>query len=206
MDLHAVERIRRLFAAELGYGPPTGEPNYGIRPISRPVDPDRPYVLFLHATTWPSKHWPLLYWAELAALAATAGYRVLLPWYAPEERLQAERIIQIAGNGELLPREELGGLAHWIGAAAAVVGVDTGLAHLAAALGTPAITLYGPTRIDLTGAVGAHQRNLAVEFPCAPCLRRECDFQGESGVHPACFATLPPDLVWKVLQEQMASR
>ena len=57
------------------------------------------------------------------------------------------------------------------------------------------------------GATGPRQRNLAAEFPCAPCLRRECDFRGERGdesaVEPACFATLPPELVWEVLQEQM---
>jgi len=209
-ELHAVERIRRLFAAELDYPLPDGEPDYGIRPIGRPVDSDHPYLLFLHATTWPSKHWPLLYWAELADLAAAQGYRVLLPWYAPEERLRAERIIQAAQTGELLPREELEGVAQWIGSAAGVVGVDTGLAHLAAALGTPALTLYGPTRIDLTGAVGPRQRNLAVEFPCAPCLSRECSFrfegEVESEIRPACFTTLPPELVWEALSDQMVLR
>lgn len=204
-ELHAVERIRRLFAAALGYTPPEGEPDYGIRPGARPPEPDRPYLLFLHGTTWHSKQWPPLYWAALAALAATAGYRVLFPWHSAEERLRAERIIQVAETGELLPREELGGLAAWIGGAAGVVGVDTGLAHLAAALGTPALTLYGPTRVDLTGAVGPRQRNLAVGFPCAPCRHRECDFRGESEVEPACFATLPPDLVWEALRHQMGS-
>ena len=202
-ELHAVERIRRLFAAELGYAPPDGEPDYGIRPIGRPLDPGRPYLLFLHGTTWHSKHWPPLYWAELASLATAAGYRVFFPWHSPEDRLRAERIMQTAAAGELLPREDLGGLAAWIGGAAGVVGVDTGLAHLAAALGTAALTLYGPTRVDLTGAVGQCQRNLAVEFPCAPCLRRECDFQGDSKVEPACFATLPPSLVWEALLSQM---
>ncbi len=202
-ELHAVERIRRLFAATLDYAPADSEPDYGIRPIGRPVDPDRPYLLFLHGTTWHSKHWPPLYWAELTSLAAAAGYRILFPWHSPEDRLRAEHIMQTAEAGELLPREDLGGVAAWIGGAAGVVGVDTGLAHLAAALGTPALTLYGPTRVDLTGAVGPRQRNLAAEFPCAPCLRRECDFQGESQVDPACFGTLPAKLVWEALLSQM---
>ncbi len=204
-ELHAVERIRLLFAAELGYTPLDGGPDYGIRPIGRPVNPDRPYLLFLHGTTWPSKHWPPLYWAELASLAAAAGYRVLFPWHSPEDRLRAERIMQAAEFGELLPREELGGVAAWIGGAAGVVGVDTGLAHLAAALGIPALTLYGPTRVGLTGAVGPRQRNLAAEFPCVPCVRRQCNFRGESEVEPACFATLPPSLVWKAIRGQMES-
>jgi heptosyltransferase-1 len=201
--LHAVERSRLLFASELGYASPASAPDYGIRRLGRPSDPKHPHLVFLHATTWPSKHWPALYWAELADLATRAGYRVRLPWYSPEDRLAAEHILAAAGCGELLPREDLTGMAGWLGSAAGVVGVDTGLAHLAAALGTPAVTLYGPSRVELTGALGRRQRNLAVDFPCAPCRRRRCDYTGEAEVHPACFSTLPPELVWDALLEQM---
>lgn len=205
-ELHAVERIRRLFAAELGYQFDADTVDYGIQPHGRPVDADHPYLVFLHATTWPSKHWPAHYWAELAHLAGVEDYQVLFPWYAPEERLAAERIIGAAGTGKLMERLGLSALAGWLGSAVGVAGVDTGLAHLAAAMNTPAVTLYGPTRLDLTGAIGPSQRNLQVEFPCAPCLRRDCDFQGEREVDPACFASLPPHLVWQALKDQMAGR
>jgi heptosyltransferase-1 len=57
----------------------------------------------------------------------------------------------------VLPKLSLTEIAGWIAHARACVGVDTGLAHLAAALGTPQITLYGPTLPQLTGAVGANQ-------------------------------------------------
>ena len=202
-QLHAVQRVRKLFAACLDY-PDTGDdPDYGIRIPGRPTDPEHPYLVFLHATTWPSKHWPIPYWAELTHMAITRGYRVRYPWHAPEDRLQAERIMELAGGGELLPREDLNGMAGWLAGATAVVGVDTGLAHLAAAVGVPAVSLYGPTRVGLTGALGARQLNLSAEFPCSPCLRRDCDYPGESPVRPACFAVLPPTLVWENLQRQM---
>jgi heptosyltransferase-1 len=87
-----------------------------------------------------------------------------------------------------------------------VVGVDSGLAHLAAAVGTPAVTLYGPTRTELTGALGPRQLNLAAQFECAPCMQRECDFRGPADVEPACFGTLPPDLVFACLLAQMEAR
>jgi heptosyltransferase-1 len=206
VDLHAVARLRRLFAACLGYPEPPGEPDYGIRVRGRPTDTGRPYLLFLHATTWPSKHWPVAYWAELTRIATDRGYRVYFPWHAPEDRLQAERVMQGAGCGELLPRQDLEGMAGWLSGAAGVVGVDTGLAHLAAAVGTPAVCLYGPTRVDLTGALGPRQRNLAAQFPCAPCRRRECGFTEPSAVQPACFADLPPGRVWENLQQQMSQR
>lgn len=201
--LHAVERVRRLFAAALDYPLPETDPDYGIRVPGRPVDTDRPYLVFLHATTWSSKHWPPLYWGQLLRQAEADGFRVMFPWYAPEERLRAERIMRAAGGGELLPRQDLAGMAASLAGAVGVVGVDTGLAHLAAAVGTPAVTLYGATGLDLTGALGPHQRNLQAEFPCAPCRRRECVYTGPGEVEPACYASLPPALVWQALREVM---
>ena len=216
-ELHAVERIRQLFVQALGYEQPEGKTaHYGIS-----VEADggstegSPYLVFLHSTTWPTKHWPERYWAELASTATAAGYRVLWPWYTPDERLRAERLIA-AGGGDLAPRTDLTGMAGLLSVAAGVVGVDSGLAHLAAALARPAVSLYGPTSTDLTGAVGPVQRNLAAGFECAPCLSRKCSAAtepvrnfgpGAGGVtqeiFPPCFTTLKPDQVWKALKQQM---
>jgi heptosyltransferase-1 len=71
----------------------------------------------------------------------------------------------------VLPPSRLTELAGWLAHAHAVVGVDTGLAHLAAALGTPQLTLYGPTLPELTGAVGARQRWLRTD-PAATTIDR----------------------------------
>jgi len=199
---HAIERVRQLFAAALGYPPPADDADFGLH-FAHARDADARRLILLHGTTWPSKHWPEPYWAELASLAAGSGFEVGLPWGGPDDRLRAERIIQAAGVGELLPPLRLTELARTLAAASGVVGVDSGLAHLAAAVGTPAVTLYGPTRTDLTGATGPRQRNLAADFGCAPCMRRDCDYQGPSTVEPACFEALPPSLVFAQLQAEM---
>lgn len=199
---HAVQRSRQLFASALGYARPQGVPDYGLRfSTARAVDSRR--LVFLHGTTWPSKHWPEPYWAELIHIASSAGFRVQLPWGDPDDRLRAERIIGAAGGGELLPRQSLTELARLLASADGVVGVDSGLAHLAAAVGVPAVTLYGPTRTELTGALGPRQHNLQAAFECAPCMRRECDYGGESPVRPACFASLNPERVFASLRAQM---
>jgi heptosyltransferase-1 len=203
--LHAIERIRRLFALALHYEPPQGEPDYGFQPIQLSLA-SRPYVIFLHGTTWGSKHYPETQWIELASLVGEGGYEVRYPWGNAEERWRAERIAAESNCGRLLPRLSLRQLAEKIAGASGVVGVDTGLAHLAAGLGVPAVTLYGPTQAGLTGAVGPHQRNLEAQFPCAPCMRRECRYRGESEVHPACFATLPAAEVWSSLVGAMTAR
>lgn len=202
-QLHAIARIRTLFARALGYAMPDGFPECGLAGHDGQRHKS---LVFLHSTTWSSKHWPLEYWVALAGMAKNAGYQVLFPWYAPEERLQAEGIMKHAGHGELLPRMDLNGLKEILSVAGGVIGVDTGLAHLAAALHTPAVTLYGPTEQGLTGAIGSQQQNLEVNFTCAPCLQRQCSYTQESRVQPACFQTLQPAKVWVALQEQMAKQ
>ncbi len=203
-DQHAITRLRQLFAQALGYDMPTTPVDYGVRVAGRPADSERPYLVFLHATTWSSKHWPQLYWGRLLLQAVDQGYEVLFPWHAPEERLAAERIIKAAGCGKLAPRQGLAEMAATLAGAAGVVGVDTGLAHLAAAVGAPGVTLYGPTSQELTGALGPRQKNQDVNFDCAPCRKRECGYVGDREVEPACFATLKPERVWDALQSLMS--
>lgn len=201
-DLHAIERVRSLFAQALGYARPESEPDYGIMQTAN-VHSDQPYLLFLHGTTWITKLWPLEYWVELARIAAAKGLQILLPWGNEDERQRAESIIRRSGQGELLPRLSLSEMKDRLAGAAGVVGVDSGLAHLAAALALPAVTLYGPTKTGLTGAVGELQTNLQAEFPCAPCMRKACSYVGTSQVIPACFGNLPPERVWAELASRM---
>ncbi len=208
-ERHAIERVRRLFAQALGYAVPAIEPDFGLAdsPLfddaDRPVERRGPALLFLHGTTWPSKHWPLAYWAQLIDLANAQGFEVLLPWGSDAERERAENLAAHSANAWVLPRLGLAELAREFRHAAGVVGLDSGLSHLAAALGTPGVTLYGPTRADLTGVIGSRHRNLVADFPCAPCLRRFCNYRGEAAVQPACFATLTPAAVWAGLEQQM---
>ncbi len=157
---HAVERNRRLFAQALNYALPATAPDAGLN-RAQFADPNhpRPYALLLHGTTWASKRWPEASWTQLGQWLREQGVDALLPWGTIEEREQAKRIA-CAGGGILLERQSLTALAGWLAHARAFVGVDTGLAHLGAALGTPGITLYGPTLPHLTGALGPNQSPL----------------------------------------------
>jgi len=195
---HAVLRVRQLFAAALDYPLPDASPDYGIKQHF-PQRAREPYLVFLHGTTWPTKHWPDDYWVQLASMAAAAGLQVKIPWGNAIEQQRAQQIAAVADTIEVLPRMQLGELAAVIAAAGAVVGVDTGLVHLAAALGTPCITLYGATDPGLIGTLGEAQLHLQAQFPCAPCQQRKCSYPDESEVFPACYSTLDPDRVWSEL-------
>ena len=195
---HAVQRVRQLFAAALDYELPAAAPDYGIRQRFSGQGREDRYLVFLHGTTWPTKHWPEAYWCELAQLAAAQGLQVKLPWGNTAERQRAERIAAVHAAVEVLPRMSLGELAALIASARGVVGVDTGLVHLAAALGTPCITLYGSTDPGLIGTLGEAQLHLQAQFECAPCQSKKCTFSGAAAVFPACYQTLDPAMVWSV--------
>lgn len=158
---HAITRTRRLFAAALGYPLPADldqPPDAGLdRASFAHPGIDRPYALFLHGTTWPTKRWPLAHWQQLAQWFAARGLAVVLPWGSEAERADADGIAAAAPNARVLPKLGLTAVAGWIAHARVVVGVDTGLMHLAAALATPGVSLYGPTLPAMTGAFGRHQ-------------------------------------------------
>ncbi len=198
-EQHAIARNRQLFAAALGYAVDDSEPDYGLHVKARHAD--KPYLVFLRATTWPSKHYPDPYWAELTHYAARVGLSAVMPWYAPMERVHIEAIRDRGGKLLVPERMELPELAAFLAGASGVVGVDSGLTHLAAALNRPTLGLYGPTAPGLSGVVGRRARNLQADFPCAPCMKRACDYSGEAERRPACFTRLPPRRVWDALRE-----
>ncbi len=189
VEQHALERVRQLFAQALDYPLPPSPADYGLDRSRLAGQPDEPYLLFLHGTTWPSKHWPEAFWRELAERTVAAGWRVRLPWGNQDERLRAERIADGLAGVMVLPRLNLTGVAAQIAGASACIAVDTGLGHLAAALGVPGVSLYGPTRPGRVGAYGPGQVHLCAEGPNA----------GRGDRHKPCFENLTPDPVLDAL-------
>ncbi len=205
--LHAIDRQRRLFAAALGYGASPSEIDYGIAddrlgPSTHQVNGR--YLVFLHGTSWPSKCWPESYWRELIQLAAAEKLTVLLPAGNSSERERAGRLAAEQARARVLPPLELSDLARLLSGAAGAVAVDTGLGHLAAALATPCVSIYGASDPRLTGTRGKHQHLLSAEFGCAPCLQRRCGYTGPSAVTPACYGNVPPLRVWGTLLAQIS--
>ncbi len=158
--LHAVERNRRLVAQVFGY-PVDGPADYGLAPPpSAPGWAPQPYAVFLHAASRASKRWPEERWIALGHAANEAGLDVVLPGGTDEERRAAARIAQALPRGLAAPAMNLAEAAALLGHARNVVGVDTGLTHLAAALGVPTVGIYVATRPELTGLHAANAVNM----------------------------------------------
>ena len=199
---HSMSRMRKLLSQALGYSYDEAAVDYSIEPNRLPVSSvttDRPYVVFIHSTSWASKNWPEQYWRELAGSVATAGYSVVLPWGSEEERERSNRIAGEQANRLVLPTLPISEKAAIINGASATVGLDTGLSHIAAALGIPSITLYGATDPNLCGAIGANQIHLKSDFECLGCHETNCSFT-KSSFKPACFESLTPATVWRQLE------
>jgi heptosyltransferase-1 len=163
-DLHAVVRNRRLAAMALGYELPPA-PDYGIAPASgaASIEPPKPYCVLLHATSRTDKLWPEPAWEQLGNELARQGYAVILPWGNEAERARSERIARALPHAVVPPALGIPGVARLLAEAHAVIGVDTGLTHLAAALGRPVVAIYCGSRAGLTGVYagqGAQVRNL----------------------------------------------
>jgi heptosyltransferase I len=154
-DLHAVERNRRLTAAALGYRP-EGEADYGLRATAGlPLTLRTPYALLLTMTSRDDKLWPEEHWRAVCIALEARGLHCLLPWGNEEEKRRCARIAT-AVPGAVVPRHmALAELASLAREACCVIGVDTGLAHLAAALGVPTVGIYGSSEPALTGLHGA---------------------------------------------------
>ncbi|WP_099073930.1 lipopolysaccharide heptosyltransferase RfaC [Proteus alimentorum] len=163
--MHAVERIRQLFALSLNYPIPQSQGDYGIAQhfLSLPSFDERPYLVFLHATTRDEKHWPESHWRKLIALLADSGLRIKLPWGAEHEHQRAIRLAKDFDYVDVLPKMSLADVAQVIAGAKSVVSVDTGLSHLTAALDKPNITLFGPTDPGLIGGYGKDQTSVKAE-------------------------------------------
>ncbi len=200
---HAVERTRQLMAQALSYTLPTQMGDYALDKQRVSVHRiDNKKLLFLHGTTWASKHYPEVYWTQLAQLAVAEEFDVCLPWGNDIEKARAERIA-VASGAQVLAKLSLPEVAQQIASAAGVICVDSGLGHLACAFERPTISLYGATNPALTSTYGRTQHNLAAQFVCAPCLQRECRYHGASTAQPACYDSLPPAVVWSMFKQQL---
>ena len=152
-DLHAVTRNRVLSGLSLGYQP-QGAPDFGLARARFPAA-GKSYAVLLHATARETKQWPEANWIALGKGIAGRGLELVLPWGSEAERARSERIAAAVPDARVPPRAPLDQVAGLIAAAQLVVGVDTGLMHLAAALGVPLVAIFSGSRPGLTGPVGS---------------------------------------------------
>lgn len=200
---HAIFRTKALLAGALNYVVSTMV-DYGLKsspPSAGEVEQREGggAILFAHGTTWPSKHYPDDLWKELVRLATDAGYEVWLP-HVTDAELKRAQFLKINDQVKILPKMSLSEIKATLQKVRGVIAVDTGLAHIAAALSIPCVTLYGPTDPRKIGTLGQNQVHLSAQFACAPCHGKMCTHPDRNKEpNPPCFGTLSPDIIWKAI-------
>lgn len=191
-EAHAVWRYLAL-ARHLGAKITT--PRFCLEHLLREPEGERgilgrgEWVVLHPGARWASKRWPVGQWATLAAALRQRGLRVALTGSGADRELT--QAIAAKAGGELLDlagRTGLQELARVLRHARLMVTVDTGPMHLAAALGTPVVALFGPTAPWRTGPFGAGHVVVRRDLPCSPCFRRRCS-------EPRCLTELHPEEV-----------
>ncbi len=152
-EQHAVARNRILSGLALGYTP-QGEPDFGLE-RARFAQASERYAVLLHATARLAKQWSEAHWIALGRELTARGLTVVLPWGSEDERARSEGIAARLPGARVPARAPLDEVAKLIAGAQLVVGVDTGLLHLAAALGVPLAAIFTGSEPGLTGPVGS---------------------------------------------------
>mgnify|MGYP001586574803 CR=1 FL=1 len=153
---HAIDRNRRLTAAANGYR--VGEVmNYGLQLPVQTLDwlSNTPYAVLLTATSRLDKEWSEENWIALGRRCLAAGVRPVFPWGSALERERAERLAQALPSALIAPKLSLSDAAILLAGSQIVVGVDTGLVHLAAAVDVPVVAIFCASDPDLTGVRAA---------------------------------------------------
>lgn len=200
MHCHAVARSRELCAHALAYQVPdllsfgllvpTGPAQSAIQSA---VPARRAVVALVHGTSRADKQWPLAHWRALGQRLNEYGYAVALPQGSDDEQKRAQEIASVLTDAVVWPCLELDALTDALTTCAGVVGVDSGLSHIAVALDLAHVQIYNFDTAWRTGPIAPHSE---------PGLSRACrTIEGPQAGTRQCsvFAQPTPsvDAVWQ---------
>jgi heptosyltransferase-1 len=172
--VQAVMRSRELCARALGYVVPD-EMRYGLHAAVPAADQGR-CVAFVHGTSRDDKLWPEASWIDLGHRLIAEGHTIGLPHGSDEERVRSERIASALGTqAQVWPRLDLGSLTDRLAACAGVIGVDSGLSHIAVALDLPHVQIYNFDTAWRTGPTAHHERQVSVYAQPTPTIQAVWD-------------------------------
>ena len=198
-EVHAVDRYLRV-AGALGCGDAPVEFTFPVcdddrEQVQALVNGVGPYAVLMPGTNWQTKRWPAEYFEALVApLRERFGLTSVLVGGGDAVELSGK----IPSAFNLAGRTNLPQLVALLEGASLVIANDSGPMHIAAALGRPLVTLFGPTNPVRTGPYGRPESVVRVEIPCSPCYSRKCS-------HISCMRWLMVEDVLSSAERQIAA-
>lgn len=213
-DLHAVDRyllVAQAMRAKVGEGPEFG---FRITQSDRQeVDlllsqagliPGTTWVAINVSARWATKRWPPASFAGVADRINEEGLGAVVFIGSPDERadVTAVKALMKTTAVDLAGHTTVGLLPALLKKASLFITNDSGPMHIAAAVGTPVVALFGPTSAVRTGPYGAGHRVLTGQVPCSPCFSRSC----RNSVFLECLNQVTPQHVMAAVRTQLTSR
>ncbi|MFT3858128.1 MAG: lipopolysaccharide heptosyltransferase I [Aquabacterium sp.] len=154
-DMHAVDRCRRLCAGLLGYPLPTTPPDFGLVGQRDAWTPGPgSFAVLIPCASRPEKLWPLADWVAVGEHFRQQGLHVAVMWGSPQEQTLAQQIAERI-DGATPPFLTVAQVCNTLAQAHVVVGLDTGMSHIAAAHGRPTVGIYCDHEPGLAGLTGS---------------------------------------------------
>ena len=209
LEVHQVHYYLHMLKETLGIDGSVGEFAPDICPgalermrvflSTRRKSPNAPLIgLAVAAAYGPAKEWPADLYARLIDLLAEKHGAECVLVGAPNEKRKSEEAAALSKSGAIIAAGEtsVGELLALLSLCSAFAGNDSGSMHVAGALGQPTVGIYGSTRADRTGPLGARTKILYKQIECSPCLQRTCRFG-----HYDCLKLITPEEVAWALAE-----
>ncbi|MBN8548181.1 MAG: glycosyltransferase family 9 protein [Deltaproteobacteria bacterium] len=188
--------------SELRFGLAEKEQSETVKQLRSTLGPA--YVVFVLGSSWQSKDWLLEGYQKLVEyVLSQSSYRIAL--CGDQSQITRAAAIMAKQSGDrvidLVGKTSLVDLAYILKDASACVGPDSGPAHIAAAVGTPHVTLFGPTSPARVAPFGSENLSLQSSLGCTPCYRKKCP-----GLDRLCMRLLSPEAAWNGLQAALARK
>lgn len=161
------------------------------------------YLALVLGSAWPSKDWPAAGYHRLVELITGAGQQVVLLGDRRQGEF-GESLVRSAPAGTVLNlagRTSLAEVPAILARAALCIGPDSGPGHIAAAVGTRAVTIFGPTAPARTAPWGSEHLVVQSSIGCSPCYRRTCP-----GLGTMCMRLIPAERVWERALEALREK
>jgi heptosyltransferase I len=162
------------------------------------------WIILQPGARWLNKRWPVEAFSGLMLQLAAANPKCQFAILGGNEdrtlgeaiaRANPARCLDLTGRLSLLEMIE------WIRLSELMISNDTGPMHVAAALGTPVVALFGPTEPRRTGPYRQLDHVLQLDLPCVPCLKRRCSYRKPF----ECLRAVSSDVVFEAVQRQLAT-
>lgn len=163
-----------------------------------------PWIAVNVSARWPTKRWPAASFAAVADRVQREGLGRVVLIGGPDERAETaavQRLMKVQAV-DLTGATAIGQLPALLSQAAALITNDSGPMHIAVAVKTPVVALFGPTSAQRTGPYGTGHRVLSADVACRPCFSRTC----RNAIQLECLTTITPDQVVMAVKAQLVAR